>query len=211
MDAEDDRILIAGSELGNRRHVCAFFNNPDDEYEVLLPFIKEGLERGEKAFHVVDPEQRERHRGRLSASGIDVDAVETDGSLELLDWNEVYLPDGHFEEDRMLAKWDTVLEGAVRKGYPRTRVIAHMEWSRHDANALLQYEANFNRVPRTRDPVICTYDVSKYSGAFIVEVMRTHPMIIVGGILQENPFYVPPEEFVRELQGRRAISDSGRT
>ena len=138
MDAEDDRILIAGSELGNIRHVCAFFNSPDDEYEVLLPFIKEGLERGEKAFHVVDPEQPERHRGR-------------------------------------------------------------------------RYKANFNRVPRTRDPVICTYDVSNYSGAFIVEVMRTHPMIIVGGILQENPFYVPPEEFVRELQGRRAIWDSGRT
>ncbi len=36
-----------------------------------------------------------------------------------------------------------------------------------------------------------------------MDVMRTHPMVIVGGILQENPFYVPPEEMLRELTERR--------
>jgi hypothetical protein len=28
-------------------------------------------------------------------------------------------------------------------------------------------------------------------------------MIIIGGILQENPFFVPPDEFLRELRERR--------
>jgi hypothetical protein len=50
--------------------------------------------------------------------------------------------------------------------------------------------------------VVCTYDLSRYSGAFIIDVMRTHPMIIVGGLLQDNPFYTPPEEFIRELRAR---------
>jgi hypothetical protein len=27
-------------------------------------------------------------------------------------------------------------------------------------------------------------------------------MIIIGGILQENPFFVPPDEFLRELRER---------
>jgi hypothetical protein len=27
-------------------------------------------------------------------------------------------------------------------------------------------------------------------------------MIIIGGILQENPFFVPPDEFLKELRGR---------
>lgn len=27
-------------------------------------------------------------------------------------------------------------------------------------------------------------------------------MVIIGGILQENPFFVPPDEFLRELQQR---------
>jgi len=29
-------------------------------------------------------------------------------------------------------------------------------------------------------------------------------MIIVGGILQQNPFFVRPEEFLRELRERQA-------
>jgi hypothetical protein len=142
------------------------------------------FERGEKAFHVVDPEMREAHLRRLDAAGIDVTAVLEEGQFELLDWNEHYFPDGEFDETRMMAKWDTVLEGAVRRGYPRTRVIAHLEWFQRDV--LLQYEAKFNLVPRTRDPVICTYDLSKHSGAFIMDVMRTHPMIIVGASCRKN-------------------------
>ena len=58
-------IRFAGSELGAQRHVCAFFHTPDEEYRVLLPFVKEGFERGEKAFHVVDPELREAHLRRV--------------------------------------------------------------------------------------------------------------------------------------------------
>jgi hypothetical protein len=49
-----------------------------------------------------------------------------------------------------------------------------------------------------------TYDLAKFGGDIIVDIMRTHPMIIVGGLLQENPFFVPPDEFLRELRGRRA-------
>jgi hypothetical protein len=199
-------IRFAGSELGARRHICAFFNSADEEYRLLLPFIKEGIERGEKAFHVVDPELREAHLRQLESAGIDVATVKAAGQFEMFDWNELYFPDGRFDEARMLAKWDTVLEGAVQKGYPRTRVVAHLEWCREDVNVLLEYEANFNRTPRDRDPVICTYDLSKHSGAFLIDVMRTHPMIIIGGILQENPFYVPPDEFLRELRERRAAN-----
>jgi hypothetical protein len=36
-----------------------------------------------------------------------------------------------------------------------------------------------------------------------MDVMRTHPMIIVGGILQQNPFFMPPQEFLQELHQRR--------
>ena len=77
-------IPFAGSMLGAQRHVCAFFHNPDEEYRVLLPFIKDGFEGGEKAgtpwpicnaLHVKPPavvaaSVAERclkcHRGRLS-------------------------------------------------------------------------------------------------------------------------------------------------
>jgi hypothetical protein len=37
----------------------------------------------------------------------------------------------------------------------------------------------------------------------VIDIMRTHPVVIVGGILQQNPFYVPPEQFLREVRDRR--------
>src|SRR5688500_17515493 len=52
-------IRFAGGTLDRSRHVCAFFDSFDEEIRVLGPFVKEGLERGEKAFHIVDPEQRD--------------------------------------------------------------------------------------------------------------------------------------------------------
>jgi hypothetical protein len=39
----------------------------------------------------------------------------------------------------------------------------------------------------------------------VVDIMRTHPMVIIGGLLHENPFFVPPDEFLRELRERRAM------
>jgi hypothetical protein len=208
--AENDLpIRIAGSELGAHRHVCGFFRNREEEYHFLLPVIKEGFERGEKAFHIVNTADQQAHLQRLESAGIDAASARETGQLELHDQNQFYFPDGHFDEKRTVAQWTAVLDGAIQDGYPRTRVIAHMEWERDDADQLLQYESNFNRFPRSRDLLICVYDLSKYSGAFIMDVMRTHPMIIIGGVIQMNPFYVPPDQFLQEFRGRRvALGES---
>src|SRR5216684_7825032 len=104
-------IRFAGSVLGPQRHVCAFFHSPDEEYRVLLPFIKEGFERGEKAFHIVDPTLREEHLRRLASAGINVEAAEKSGQFELRNWADAYLRDGHFDQDRMLALIQEVLDG----------------------------------------------------------------------------------------------------
>src|SRR5580704_5495633 len=76
-------ISLAGSQLGDVRHVCAFFNSDDEEYRVLLPFIKDGFERGDKAVHVVNPDQRPDHLQRLAAAGVDSTAVQRSGQFEL--------------------------------------------------------------------------------------------------------------------------------
>lgn len=54
-------IRLAGSTLGHRAHICAFFNSAQEAYQVLLPYIKEGLERGEKAVHTINPRLRDEH------------------------------------------------------------------------------------------------------------------------------------------------------
>src|SRR5882757_78184 len=92
-------IRFAGSELGAHRHICGFFRTPDEEYQLLLPFIKEGIERGEKAFHVVDPKLRDEHLRRLAAAGIDVNEAEKSGQVELCNWAQAHLQDGYFDQD----------------------------------------------------------------------------------------------------------------
>ena len=151
-------IRFAGSVLDARRHVCAFFNSADEEYGALLPFIKEGFERGEKAFHIVDPRLRAEHRARLASAGIDVETAEKSGQFELLNWADAYLRDGHFDQDRMLALIEEVLEGGKQQGFALTRLVAHMEWALEDrpgVDDLVEYETRLNYVlPRYRDPVI---------------------------------------------------------
>ena len=53
------------------------------------------------------------------------------------------------------------------------------------------------------DAVVCVYDLAKFGGDTVVDIIRTHPMIIIGGILQQNPFFLPPAQFLRELRDRR--------
>jgi hypothetical protein len=154
----DPPIRFAGSLLGAQRHICAFFHSPDEEYRVLQPFIKEGFERGEKAFHIVDPKLREEHLRRLESAGIDVAAAEQSGQLELRNWADAYLRDGHFEQDKMLALIREVLEGGRQQGFPLTRLVAHMEWALEDrpgVNDLVEYETRLNYLlPQYPDPVI---------------------------------------------------------
>ena len=205
--AESHRpIELAGSRLENHNHICAFFHSKEEEYPVLLPFIKEGLERGEKAFHVVDPKLRNEHLRYLEAAGIETRALEKSGQLELRNWHEAYLLDGHFNQDRMLTLLQSVLDQARQEGFPLTRLVAHMEWALEDrpgVNDIVEYETRLNYfLHEYPDPVVCVYDLAQF-GACVIDILRTHPMVIIGGVLQENPFFVPPDDFLSELRIRQ--------
>jgi CheY-like chemotaxis protein len=88
--------------VGAQRHACAL-HSADEGYRVLLPFIQDGFESGQRSFHVVDPKLRDEHRQRLASAGIDVAAAEQSGQFQLRSWDDAYLRDGHFDQDRMLA------------------------------------------------------------------------------------------------------------
>jgi len=207
-------IPFAGSQLGEVRHVCAFFNSEDEEYRVLLPFIKDGFECGDKAVHVVNPDQRHDHLRRLMEAGIDVDAARQHGQFELRINTEAYLRDGRFDPDRMLKVFEQLASGNAEGGFPLSRIVCRMDWAADDQShidKLVAFELRVNDVwSRHDDAVICVYDLAKFGGETVVDMMRTHPMVIIGGILQQNPFFVPPEEFLEELRERRAAWNTAR-
>ena len=208
MGTNGSSVRCAGGILGQQRHICAFFNNLDEQHRVLRSFIKEGFERGDKAFHIVDPELWKDHLQRLAEAGIDVEQAMGTGQLELRRWQDAYLRDDRFDQDAMLALLDEVLQSGAAAGYPLTRLVAHMEWALLDkpgVDDLVEYETRLNYVlPKYGDPVICTYDLSKFGASVTMDILRTHPVVIIGGVLQENPFFVPPDQFLLELQDRRS-------
>jgi hypothetical protein len=202
-------IRLDGAELTDQRHVCAMFRDEVEQYRLLLPFIADGLEGGARAFHIVDPGRRDAHLQRLQSAGIDVTHWMERGALEVRTWPDVHLIEGHFDQDRMLSLIQEVLR-AGRPAFPLTRFIANMEWALEDVPGvgdIVEYEARLNDVlPKYGiDPVICTYDLGRFGAGVTVDILRTHPVAVVGGTLQENPFYVAPDVLRAELRDRDRV------
>jgi hypothetical protein len=212
METTGNSVQVAGTALGQQRHICAFFNSIDEQHRVLRSFIKDGLDRGDKAFHLVNPDLREEHLRRLAEAGINVqDAVGT-GQLEVWPWQDGPLFSGRFDQDTWLASFERVLQSGPAAGYAQTRFLAHMEWALVDlpgVDDLIEFETQVNYVvPKYEDVVICAYDLSKFGASVVMDALRTHPVVIIGGLLHENPFFVPPDQFLLEIRERRALRKS---
>jgi hypothetical protein len=207
MGSESHSVQFAGGT-----HICAFFNGADEEYRVLRLFYKDGIDRGDKAFHLVDPEQREEHLRRLAEAGINVQGAIDTGQLEVRPWQDGPLHGGRFDQETWLASFEQKLQSGPEAGYAHTRFLGHMEWALVDlpgVEDLIEFETRVNYVvPKHGDIVICAYDLSKFGASVVMDALRTHPVVIVGGLLQENPFFVPPEEFLHEIRRRRPARKS---
>jgi len=142
----------------------------------------------------------------LEQEGINVADAELNGQLEVRRWQEAYIKDGHFDQYRMIGTIKEALDPARKTPGKLTRLVANMEWALEDlpgVHDIVEYETRLNHVlPAYHDPVVCTYDLSRFGADVVMDIMRTHPMVIIGGILQENPFYVPPDEMLKELKER---------
>jgi hypothetical protein len=200
-------IRLAGRTLKTNRHICAFFNSREEQDQVLMPFFKEGFDRGEKLFHIVDRRHESEHFEACACCGIDVDAATKTGQLDVRHWEDAYLKDGYFDGDRMIRILEELLETS-RKTFGLTRLMGNMEWALETVPGvtdIVEYETKLNYVlPKYPDPVVCVYDLNKHSGSVVMDILRTHPMVIIGGVLQENPLYVPPDVLLRELEARKA-------
>lgn len=186
----------------HRNHIAAFFHNRDEEYDVLLPFIRAGFKRGDKAVHIVDPRLREEHIRRLRKGSIDTDAAEARKQLEIKVWKDTYLRSGHFDSDDTMRIIDGILTRARAEGFRSTRLIAHAEWILQEWEAnYLEYESGINRVLAIHsDPVICVYNCAHFDARVIMDMLRCHPAVMISSVLHRNPFYVEPDELMEDMR-----------
>lgn len=199
-------IRLKDAGLVGPCHACAFFSAPEEEYRVLLPFAVDCAHCSERCLQYLDPAHVQDRYERLANAGIDVARASDTGHLELRTWDDVYLRGGQFEADGMLA----LIEDTLRRGRPfsRTRLWANMGWALQGlpgSDQLTEYESRLNPIlERTNDVVICAYEHGRYSAAVVLDILRAHPLVLVGDVLQPNPLYVPTERFLEDLRQRRA-------
>jgi hypothetical protein len=126
------------------------------------------------------------------------------GQLEVRPWEDGPLRGGRFDQDIWMASFERVLQSGPAAGFAQTRFLAQMEWALVDlpgVEDLIEFETRVNEVvPKYDDTVICAYDLARFGANVVMYALRTHPAVIIGGLLQENPFFVPPEQLLVEIR-----------
>jgi len=148
------------------------------------------------------------HNCWLADAGVNVQEAMSTGQLEVHPWQDSTLRGKRFDLDVWLTSFEQLLQSASAAGYAPTNFMGHMEWALVDlpgTGDLIEYETRVNYVtPKYEGPVICTYDLTKFGASVVMDALRTHPAVIIGGLLQENPFFVPPDQFLVELRERKS-------
>jgi hypothetical protein len=215
METTADSLSFSDITSGKNRHICAFFNSVDEQHRVLRPFIRDGFAGRDKAYHYVDPERWEEHLSWLADAGINVAEAMGTGQLEVRPWQDSTLQGRRFNLDSWLSTFEQVLRSGPAAGYGQTRFFGHMEWALANlpgTDDLIEYETRVNYViPKYEDTVVCTYDLTKFGASAAMDALRTHPVVIIGGLIQENPFYVSPDQLLLEIRERRSARRSPST
>ena len=179
--------------------ICALYRGDEGRDEILLPFLSDGIESGHKCVVVLDQADPDEVTRRLDE---DCSASEARQSrqLDISTSEETYLAGGSFSQDSMLAFWDQAMASGQEEGYTFSRTLGEMTWARREfpgVEGLIEYEATLNKIVPGREQIaLCLYDLDQFPGSVVVDLLRTHPKVLVCGTLIDNPYYVRPEELL---------------
>ncbi|MGH8608354.1 MAG: MEDS domain-containing protein [Gammaproteobacteria bacterium] len=187
--------------LGPHSHVCVFYNSHEEEYRVLLPFITEGFEKGDKTFHIIDERNRSEHLRRLQEAGIEVTGAEGEGRVEVRGWANAHLRPAWFDQHAMLALAEEVLSKTKRQGFLYTRWVANVGWALEEVRGTEGLGGILCSAERRR----C--ELRRDHGLYLrlCQVQRAHdrrraPLPSGGHHRRMNAYFVPPEALLQELQ-----------
>ena len=199
-------VTICGTPLNGVRHICAFFDSRDEQFDVLNPYFREGIDQNEEVVTIFESAAHADALSRMSSGGVPVGSARATGQLKVLRSEDTYMKDGVFIIDRMFNMIKSVLEGAKTGPYSRVRTCGDMEWALRldDTDDLIRYEAKVNEITPDHDcALLCAYDVTKFSGRVLADVLCTHSHVLLDGRVHENPHYSDPRTYLQKLALRR--------
>jgi len=178
--------------------------------EVIIPFIKTGIARGEKCFYIVDCASTEEIRKSFTEHEFYLDELEKKGQISIMTESQVYSRQGGFDPDAVIRLLQAETGKALRQGYTALRIIGEMSWALRGYNGsdrLLEFEAKLNRdlFPAYPCLAICQYDRSKFAPKIVKGTLLTHPLLIHGDQFYNNFYYLDPEEYFGHDKSSREV------
>ena len=198
------------TDLAPGNHLCCLHETDEQHRAVITPFLRQGLEQGQKVIYIVDVRTAETILGYLRDDGLEVEPFLTRGQLEILSHTATYLQEGTFDPDRMIARLRAETEQALAEGYPALRVTGEMTWALRGlpgSERLIEYEAKLNEfLPGSQCLALCQYDRRQFDPAVLLDVLRTHPLAVIGAEVHENFYYLPPADLLGGLPPAAMLS-----
>jgi len=181
------------AEIKPGEHLCSFYESKAEQFQIVFPFIVEGLARKEKCLYIADENTVDEVKAGLLIHGIDVEECLKTGQLKIMTAKESYLKLGRFILDDMILQIDSFVERAISEGYSGIRVAGEVTWLIRELSSLeefLEYEKTLNEVFRNRPvKLLCQYNSKKLFGNVILGALRTHPRVLIGLDLYKNVYY----------------------
>lgn len=205
-DWRDDTVLsltafgYRGFAFSWGDHVCAIFDDPTQQMEIMLPFVASGL-RAEQRCAWISPEAgAASFRKRLAETGADLPTLEASGQLVVISDVDFYLHKGLFEPERTMDLLLALLQEGRDQGYPAMRAatdVSVLTREHVDPEVWEQFESQVTEsvagLPLVK---VCQYLRRQLSGDIVIAALRTHPVVILGDVIRENPFYRAPADSV---------------
>jgi len=183
-------------------HLCCIYETEEEHRALVTPFLRKGLELGQKVMYIVDAHTAETILDYLEHDSVDVKRYLECGQLLILTQNESYIRNGVFSPDDMINLLRSETEKVLAEGYTALRVTGEMTWALHGlpgSERLIEYEIKLNNFfPGSKSLAICQYDKRRFSPTILMDVLHTHPIAVLGTKVYDNPFYIPPAEMLSQ-------------
>lgn len=201
---EPTPLLAAIEQLQTHDHICLLYTTKAEQFAAVVPYMRLGLERGERCVYIVDENTADEVLRALKDDGVDAAAAVKSGAFSVMSKKDSYLKEGYFDPDLMIRFLEELVTQAESQGYAALRVTGEMTWAlgpEAGVERFIEYEAKLNRVfPRREVSAICQYNRDRFAPAVIKEVIQTHPYVISGGVVAKNPFFIPLEEYLSQTR-----------
>ena len=114
-------LLTTLERLAPHNHLCSIYESMEEHFAVAMPFIRIGLDRGEKCIYIADDGTEAVVREAMHAEGIDVERAIATDRLVLGKKEAAYLKHGSFDPEWMFTFWADATAEAMRQGFSALR------------------------------------------------------------------------------------------